>query len=101
MIIKININKELLWITAKYFGYENHEDYSKLIEQSLKSHLKPHLGANQTSVFEEYLSLTDLQQEPEIDINAIEKNYNFNIHSVEGKWPGKESIEQLMSMLSK
>ena len=98
--LTINIDEKLLSYTANCFGYIENSNYSQLIEQALVYFLRPqitykYLANNMDREIEELLV------EPQIDINTIEKDYNFDLASIEGKWPGDEPIEQLILMLSK
>lgn len=99
--LNINIDNDLLNYTANCFDYQDKTDYSKLIEQALWYFLKPQLSHIQKQTSTDNKKIQELLVEPIIDINTIEKNYNFELSSVEGKWPGDENIEQLIEILNK
>ena len=100
--LTINLDSELLNYTAKYFGYQNTKtNYSKLIEKTLLYFLKPQFDLYDKSINEIDTNIQELIKEPNIDIDLIEKNYNFDLSSVEGKWPGDEPVEVLINMLNK
>jgi hypothetical protein len=98
--LTIDIDEDLLIYTANCFGYQENMNYSQLIEQALFYFLKPQISNKSPKSFIEK-EIEDLLIEPQIDINTIEKDYNFNLASIEGKWPGDEPVEQLVKMLSK
>lgn len=99
--LKIDIDEELLNLTANCFGYSDKINYSKLIEQALLYFLKPQINYSQTPHYAENKKIQELLIEPIFDIDTIENDYHFDLASVEGKWPGNESVEQLIGMLSK
>lgn len=97
--LTINIDEDLLTYTANCFNYHENIDYSQLIERVLFYFLNPQTSNKlPNSIIDK--EIDSLLREPQIDINTIEKDYSFNFTSVEGKWPGDESIEKLIQMLS-
>ena len=100
--LTIDLDSELLNYTAKCFGYQNTQtNYSELVEKVLVYFLKPQFDLKQNLISQTDKKIQELIKEPKIDIETIEKNYNFDLSSVEGKWPGDESVELLINMLNK
>jgi hypothetical protein len=98
--LTINIDSKLLDYTAQFFGVKNTQtNYSKIIEKALLHFLKPQFEINRNLNYEIDNKIQSLVAEPVIDIDAIEKDYDFDLSSVEGKWPGDEPIELLLEML--
>ena len=99
-ILTINIDEDLLAYTANCFGYQENMNYSQIIEKALFYFLKPQISLKSPI---NYINteIEDLLIEPIIDIETIERGYNFNLASIEGKWPGEEPVEQLVEMLGK
>jgi hypothetical protein len=98
--LTINIDTELLSYTADCFGYKNDINYSQLIEQALFHFLKPQM-THQPIITQVDKKIEDLLVEPVLDMDLIEREYNLDWSSIEGKWCSDESVEQLIQMLSK
>ena len=99
MKIEINIDDDLLKNTAQYFNLEpKKENYSKLIEEALHNYTKQRLNKLKNIDSDDWLY--SLLEEPVININTIDHNYNFELSSVEGSWPGDEPVEYLISLLN-
>ena len=100
--LTINLDSELLNYTAQCFGYQNTQaNYSELVEKVLLYFLRPQFDLKQNSVNQIDKNIQELLKEPEIAIETIERNYDFDLSSVEGKWPGDEPVELLINMLNK
>ena len=98
--LTINIDSKLLEYTANFFGFKNTQtNYSKIVEKALLHFLKPQFEINRNLDYEIENNIQSLVAEPIIDIDTIEKDYHFDLSSVEGKWPGDEPVELLMEML--
>lgn len=97
--VTINIDNDLLMNVASLFGEQQTEDYSKVIENALLYFLRPQLVYVNKQTVDDKIEL--LQQEPTINIEDLQNNYTFKISDIEGKWPGDESIEELVKLLSK
>ncbi len=99
-IVTINVDEDLLALTADSFGFQNRTNYSQLVEQVLLYFLKPQIKYKKSIEFVDK-EIEELLVEPLMDIVTIEKDYSFDLEAIEGKWPGNESVEQLIQMLSK
>lgn len=97
--LTINLDDKLLKYALKYFGFnETQQDYSKLVEKVFMYYLKPQLDFNNKKSDDK---IDDLLYEPDFDIDIIEQEYNFDLLSVEGKWPGSETVEELLEKINK
>jgi len=98
--VTINIDNDLLNFAANYLGNESTTtDYSTLIEKALLYVLN--LRFTNTGLKQNEPEIISLLKEPKLDIETLDRNYHFNLAEFEGKWSGNESVEQLMSLLSK
>ncbi len=97
----VNIDSKLLDYAARFFGFKNTQaNYSRIVEKALTYFLKPQFETNQNLNYETDNKIQGIVSEPIIDIETIDKDYHFELSSVEGKWPGDEPIGLLLEMLN-
>ena len=99
--LTIKIDSRLLDYTARFFGFQNtRSNYSGIVEKALTYFLKPQFETNQDLNYKIENRIQGIVAEPIIDIDTIEKDYDFDLSSVEGKWPGDEPIGLLLDLLN-
>ena len=98
--LTIELDNKLLFHTAQYFGYKNKQtNYSELFEKLMLYFLNNQALLEKKRISDIEKNISELLIEPEINIKTIENNTNFELSSVEGQWPGDESLDLLLNMI--
>ena len=99
--IKIQNNNELILLKNLLASFSGSLKIENFLNEPLPYKFAQVVTTNAKTLSENDINhnIAQMSHEPVWTIEDIEQNYVFDATSVIGKWPGNESIEQLIEML--